>query len=358
MIQELFGDIDYIVKDLKRTYKEITVWGKILVWIVIVFLLITAFKSEYMKIKRKKEAFDNMNKKKNLKSETKDKEKNLKRETNETNDKEKEEKEEGYKFTFKHNNDIYDDYYASIYDTLFYTNEKNDCEMYAIEENAHIKSDSKILDIGCGLGHHVAKLSAKGYDVLGVDQSKSMIRKAKELYPTADFEVMNITPSMGNDLFEPEEFSQILCLYFTIYYMNDRNTFFSQCNQWLKPGGYLVVHMVNRKNFDPIIPPGNPLIISAQKLAKKRITNTKIKLNDGSKYTSDFQLDESMNNAKFVETIKFPNGKMRKHKHILNMPQMKVISEEAKQNGFIVSSTFELKECGYDYQYLYFFQKK
>lgn len=331
MFQEIFSDIDYIVKDLKRSYKEATVWGKILVCIIILFLLITAFKSDNLKIKKKKpaETFDNMN-----------------------------EEDDKYKFTFKHNNDIYDDYYASIYDKLFYTNEKNDCEMYAIEENANIKSDSKILDIGCGLGHHVAKLSAKGYDVLGVDQSQAMIQKAKEQYPTGDFEVMNIIPSIGYEVFEPASFSQILCLYFTIYYMNDRLTFFKQCHQWLKPGGYLVVHMVNRMNFDPIISPGNPFIISAQKFAKKRITNTKIKLDDGTKYACDFQLDEKLNQAKFVETIKFTNGKTRKHKHVLNMPQMKVISAEAKDVGFKVSSIFELKECGYDYQYLYFFEKQ
>jgi len=342
MFQEIISDIDYFVKDLKRSYKEASVWGKILIWTVIVFLLVTTFKSEYLKIKKKKEHFDNnMNKENNLKTEE-----------------EEETEENTYKFTFKHNNDIYDDYYAGIYDQLFYTNEKNDCEMYAIEEHAYIKSDSKILDIGCGVGHHVAKLSAKGYDILGVDQSTAMIKKAKEQYPTGDFEVMNITPTLGYEAFEPASFSQILCLYFTIYYINDRPTFFKQCHQWLKPGGYVVIHMVNRKKFDPIIPPGNPLIISAQKLAKKRITNTKIKLDDGSKYACDFQLDEQNDQAKFVETIKFPNGKTRKHKHMLNMPQMKVISEEAKQQGFKVSSTFELKECGYDYQYLYFFQKE
>jgi hypothetical protein len=73
---------------------------------------------------------------------------------------------------------------------------------------------------------------------------------------------------------------------------------------FLKPGGYLVIHLVNRNKFDPILPPGNPLIaISPQRYAKERITNTKIKFNDF-EYDADFQLDEKKNTALFVEKFK------------------------------------------------------
>ena len=42
---------------------------------------------------------------------------------------------------------------------------------------------------------------------------------------------------------------------------------------WLMPGGYLIVHLVDRESFDPILPPGNPLyVVSPQKYAKERIT--------------------------------------------------------------------------------------
>ena len=40
---------------------------------------------------------------------------------------------------------------------------------------------SKILDIGCGTGHHVASLGSKGLDVLGIDISENMIQEAEKL---------------------------------------------------------------------------------------------------------------------------------------------------------------------------------
>ena len=43
--------------------------------------------------------------------------------------------------------------------------------------------------------------------------------------------------------------------------------------EWLKPGGYLILHLVDRERFDPIVPAADPLImVSAQKHAKERIT--------------------------------------------------------------------------------------
>ena len=49
----------------------------------------------------------------------------------------------------------------------------------------------------------------------------------------------------------------------------------------MKPGGYLVVHLVNRDMFDPIRPASNPLfMVSPQKYAKNRIVTSTIKFKD------------------------------------------------------------------------------
>ena len=45
--------------------------------------------------------------------------------------------------------------------------------------------NKKILDIGCGNGRFFELFFSKGYDVTGVDFSKSLIRQAKERYPYA-----------------------------------------------------------------------------------------------------------------------------------------------------------------------------
>ena len=90
-------------------------------------------------------------------------------------------------------------------------------------------------------------------------------------------------------------------MYFTIYYFQDKKEFFDNCFKWLMPGGYLIVHLVDRTHFDPILPPGNPLMyVSPQRYAKERITSTKVKFTDFS-YSADFKLDDSNDKAHFVE---------------------------------------------------------
>jgi hypothetical protein len=129
-----------------------------------------------------------------------------------------------------------------------------------------------------------------------------MIKKAKEDYPNSNYLIGD-----GNDnlLFKMNSLTHILCLYFTIYYFKDKKHFFDNCMDWLMPGGFLIIHLVNRESFDPILPPGNPLyIVSPQKYAKKRITTTKISFTDFV-YSANFNLDKDSNISTFDEKFKF-----------------------------------------------------
>ena len=152
-------------------------------------------------------------------------------------------------------------------------------------------------------------------------------------------------------------FTHILCLYFTIYYFPDKRIFFDNCMDWLMPGGCLVVHLVNRDKFDPILPPGNPLyIVSPQKYAKERITTTKITFNDFI-YNSDFKLNKDTNIATFDEKFKFNDGKVRKQEQKLYMEDEEDILTIAQQCGFILQGKIDLVKCAYEYQYLYILVK-
>ena len=124
------------------------------------------------------------------------------------------------------------------------------------------------------------------------------------------------------------------------------------------PGGYLIVHLVERDHFDPILPPGNPLLyISPQRYAKQRITSTKVKFTDFS-YSADFKLDDKNDKALFVEKFKNDNdGKVRKNEHEMYIPDIQQIVDEAQSCGFIVESKADLLQCQYEYQYLYVFVK-
>jgi SAM-dependent methyltransferase len=267
-------------------------------------------------------------------------------------------KREGFiqneKFLFKDNTDIYDDFYSNIYDFLVFSNVKNDYEIGAIVNKTTPDKTSVIVDIGCGTGHHVAALSQNGLSALGIDISPSMIKVAKEKYPSYNFEVGD---ALDNHLFNYNSVTHILCLYFTIYFFSDKKLFFDNCMNWLMPGGYLIVHLVDREKFDPILPPGNPLhIVSPQKYAKERITHTKVTFNEF-QYESDFKLESNNDLAIFEEKFKFNDGNTRKQQQKLYMETISDIIDIAQNSGFIIHAKIDLLKCAYENQFLYMFIK-
>lgn len=308
--------INKSMKSITNVYNKMSNFGKILVFIALLLILMVFFKS--------------------IKVQTSVKENFEQRDT----------------FTFKKGVEIYDDFYANIYDHLVYNNIKTDYEIGTILNSTNPSSHSVILDIGCGTGHHVAKLTDKNLEVIGIDISPSMIKAAMEKYPTHKFQVGD---ALDVGQFSPSSFTHILCLYFTIYYFKDKRYFFDNCMEWLMPGGYLVLHLVDKDKFDPILPPGNPLyLVSPQKYAKKRITNTKVTFNDFI-YHSNFNLNGNI--ATFDEKFKFNDGKTRRQEQVLYMDDTQDILTIAQQCGFTFHSKIDLVKCAYEYQYLYVFVK-
>jgi len=258
------------------------------------------------------------------------------------------------KFLFKSGDAVYDDFYANIYDYLVFNVVKNDYEIGIIKNTTQPGETSIIADIGCGTGHHVNNLASQNLNVIGIDISPSMIEKAKQEFPQGNFRVGN---ALDNGLFKFNSLTHILCLYFTIYYFKDKRHFFDNAMDWLMPGGWLIVHMVDRETFDPILPPGNPLfIVSPQKYAKERITKTKVHFNDFI-YESNFNLDKDNDLATFNEKFKFNDGKVRKQEQKLYMEDTSTIVNMAQDCGFILQSKVDLVKCAYENQYLYIFVK-
>jgi SAM-dependent methyltransferase len=306
------------IKSLGTAYNKTSLWCKVLIFISLLLVLVLVFKG--LNPNSRKEGFEQRD-----------------------------------QFLIKSGPEVYDDFYADIYDYLVFNNSKDDYEVGEIINKTSPSSKSVILDIGCGTGHHVAALSSQGLNVLGIDISPSMIKKAKANFPDYKFDVADTT---NGSEFNPDSFTHITCMYFTIYYVKDKTQFFNNCFKWLMPGGYLIVHLVDRHRFDPILPPGNPLMyVSPQRYAKERITSTKVKFTDFS-YSAEFSLDYNKDVAKFVEKFKNDNdGKVRKNEHTMYMPDTQEIVDQAQSCGFIVESQIDLLQCQYEYQYLYIFIK-
>ena len=310
-----------LIKSITNCYNKISNFGKILVFMSLLLIVVIFFKT----LSHTKEGMSN-----NINTSSE-------------------------KFLFKNGNEVYDDFYANIYDYLVLNKIKNDYEIGVIKKSMVSSEKSVIVDIGCGTGHQVAELSANNLDVIGVDISQAMISKAKENNPSIA-DKFKVGDGLNGNLFTNNSITHILCLYFTIYYMKDKMKFFYNCADWLMPGGYLILHLVDKHKFDPILPPGNPLyIVSPQKYAKERITKTKITFNDFV-YNSNFKLDDEQN-AIFDEKFKFADGKVRKQEQKLYMDDLPSIISMAQDAGFIIHSKYDMVKCAYEYQYLYVFTK-
>ena len=308
------------MKSITNLYGKLSCFGKILIFISLLLIIVVFFKYVNNKNPNKVEGF-----------------------------------QQEQEFLFKKGPEIYDDFYADIYDFLVFNELKNDYEVGMIINQNTPNTKTVVLDVGCGTGHHVAKMAQNNnLEVIGIDVSPSMIKKAKANYPNLNFQLADV---LNRDAFQNNMFTHILCLYFTIYYIEDKNQFFNNAMEWLKPGGYLFVHLVDRYKFDPILPPGNPLyIVSPQKYAKDRIMKTKINFNEFI-YNSEFKLNETSDVAIFDEKFKFNNGKVRKQEHILYMNNISDIINMAQDAGFVIQAKIDLMKVAYEYQYIYVFLK-
>jgi len=258
------------------------------------------------------------------------------------------------KFVIKKGPAVFDKFYANIYDELIYDRIKNEYEVGKIINDTQPTQESLILDVGSGTGDHVAEFVSKKVNAVGLDSSPAMVTKARKKYPDLQFTVGS---AMNVMIYPAHTFTHITCLYFTLYYMKDKYTFFRNCYEWLKPGGYLVIHLVNRSMFDPVLNVADPLnFVSAQKYAQERITTSLVKFYDF-QYKAQFKLDKPNNIAIFDETFTDDKKKVRKQEHILYMPTIKTILGKARDAGFIIQSKIDLSAVQYEYQYLYVLYK-
>ena len=255
-------------------------------------------------------------------------------------------------FIYK-DNDIYDKFYSSIYDDLLDDEMKVYQEIGILKELTNLNENDYLLDVGCGTGHLVGMLDEEKINAIGVDKSMDMIKISSKNYPELDYKQGKIQDPF---LFPRNKFTHITAFYFTIYYLKDKKQFFENSYNWLKPNGYLVIHLVDKIKFDPILNSSNPLtLVNPQDYSDKRITSSVVVF-DKFEYFSNFNL-ENKDVAHFNEKFKFNNGDVRVNKHKLFMEDQNHILELSKQCGFVAYKYIDLGDINYNGQYIYILKK-
>jgi SAM-dependent methyltransferase len=271
------------------------------------------------------------------------------------------------KYEWLGNDDLFDDFYASVFTKLTQNENLIQAETaICLEEfGKHTpKNQMCILDAGCGIGIGTCSFAKQGVgQVVGIDKSHAMIRYAKgTTLPSTtltesqrqdvEFRTFDI---MGPGAAAAAEFTNACLLYFTIYYFRDLEMLFRNLALWVKPGGSLAIEVVNKYKFDPVLNSSNPWVgISPQSYVKERIKKSSVVF-DKFNYEATFELEDPQ--AEFREIFRFKDGSTRRQKHTLYMVNIPDIIKKAHQNGWTYTSYVDLMPLSFQYGYLLFFSR-
>jgi SAM-dependent methyltransferase len=302
------------VKSITGTYKKLSIFGKILLFIVCLLIVLTIFRSNNSK--SSKEGF-----------------------------------EQNEQFVFKKGPSLYDNFYANVYDQLVNKTIDSPFEIGTIINSTHPTSESIILDVGCRTGSRVSQLSDQNLEVIGIDVSPFMIKKSLMNYPDHKFIVGN---ALNGGQFQPLSFTHILCLDRIFYTFEDKRQLVNNFIDWLMPGGYFILHVVDVDSYNPMSSNTTfPIIVTTGKNPGKNPGKT-IKTNNYD-YTSNYTLNNNI--GTIIEKFQFKNGSVRKQEQQLFMEDKEVILTIVQQCGFTLQSIVDVMNSGYGKQYIYIFVK-
>ncbi len=146
--------------------------------------------------------------------------------------------------------EIYDKEFIDFYEIIYREFSDIDHDTKIVYQKAFTDdknltyNDISIMVAGCGVGKLSQRIKAKYSNVIGVDISENMLKKAQILYPNVKYIRGNL---IKENIFEKNKFSHIYFDERTLYYnnLNDIKKIINNAHLWLKDGGYLIMPIYN-----------------------------------------------------------------------------------------------------------------
>lgn len=265
--------------------------------------------------------------------------------------------------TYEDAAEIYDDVYASIYDLLWNPNDMLKYEQVSMQDISLADWNTKnvhVLDMACGTAPHATWFKNLGVDYMGVDISESMLKKARENTPSATFQKGDTTQV---HLFPQKSMTHCILTGFAVYQFQNPKIISDNAYQWLQPGGYFIIHLVDPDKYDPLHELASPFAaFSLQKYSLERQTASNVFF-DKFKYIGRLNKKKGEDRATYEETFSYYDknenhgSKYRENKHHWNMPSKERMIDIFKTSGFRHVENVDLVRCGKEYQYLCYFTK-
>lgn len=116
-----------------------------------------------------------------------------------------------------------------------------------IMERLGLESGARVLDLACGTGRHAIELAKEGYDMVGLDYSMCMLKRALADAQSAKTIIKFIHGDMQKLTFKAI-FDAIYCVQTSFGYFDDLRNFrvLQGIYRALKPGGVFLIEVTNR----------------------------------------------------------------------------------------------------------------
>ena len=234
-------------------------------------------------------------------------------------------------FIAKSDNDIYDTFYATVYDTLHDPSTTSKADYSKIVELTRpSRSNSVFLDIGSGTGHLVNRLEQNGYSVYGIDKSPAMVKQSLTKYPDIDVKSGDV---LDPTTYDHGMFTHITCMDQTIYHIEDKHMFFRNCYNWLMPNGFLILHLIDK---------GESVKDKTVEFVDFKYNRKHERKDDGRVVVKEQFVDDILKNV-------------RQNELTLYMDPLSRIVKMALDNGFVAHAQVNVQ--GDDSQYIYVFER-
>jgi ubiquinone/menaquinone biosynthesis C-methylase UbiE len=145
---------------------------------------------------------------------------------------------------FEKYEEIYDEEFINLYEIIYrdFSDIDYDTNIFYSKcfDDKLTYNDVSILVAGCGVGKLSKKIKEKYSNVIGIDVSENILKKAQILYPNVKYTRGNLTKE---NIFEKNKFSHIYFDERTLYYnnYNDIKKIIHNSFNWLKDEGYLII---------------------------------------------------------------------------------------------------------------------
>lgn len=246
-----------------------------------------------------------------------------------------------------------DGVYAKLFELVLNNYAIFQYEIEKIRKATKLDEDSRVLDAGCGAGFHmkVLKDTLPGISLEGVEISKSMIERAKIRVPGGEFVNTSLTI---REIYKPNTLTHILCLHDTLNHNTaiDVGKMLNNFYDWLVPGGYLAVHILDPTILDP-----GPRTFSQYYKGKDNVRHS---LTYFEAFTHDAWFEKDPDRKywyRYCEKYLFPNNKVKIKTTEYWIPPKNKMVEYITRHHFHLRQIVELDDVEMPDFSLYIFTK-